>query len=186
MTRAIRSRAARCNTATGRHLPVFPLRDPRNPAAASTLDSIQCHSISQCNAHAAAYRRVSPVKRLLFPAGASRVKCTACNRSVHQGKRERAHADSDMASVSRFYTQISFFQLHFVAYSWPRPRGADLENCCPRAIQRANVASTIVTIDLRARFFNFDIFQKLQVVGAMNSDCGTKRINSISLKNHKR
>lgn len=38
----------RCNAATGRHLAVS--------LPTSTLDSIQCHSISQCNAHAAAYR----------------------------------------------------------------------------------------------------------------------------------
>lgn len=107
MTRAIRSRATRCNTATGRHLAAL---SPRiTPCSGvSTLDSIQCHSISQCNAHAAAYRCVSPVKRPPFPAGASRVKCPTCNRSVHQGTRARARANMG-TSVNRFYTQISFF-----------------------------------------------------------------------------
>lgn len=47
-TRGFDGRPGRCNAATGRHLPVS-LPTP-------TLDSIQCHSISQCNAHAAAYR----------------------------------------------------------------------------------------------------------------------------------
>jgi len=122
----------------------LPRATPRS--GVSTLDSIQCHSISQCNAHAAAYRCVSSVKRPPFPAGASRVKCPACNRSVHQGAREYGHVGEPL-----LYTDF-IFQLHFVAYSWMSPRGVDLvwKTVVQRDCQRANVASTTVTIDLCA------------------------------------
>lgn len=149
MTRAIRSRAARCNTATGRHLAASP---PRNPlrSGMSTLDSIQCHSISQCNAHAAAYRCVSLVKRSALPA-LSVPRVTGASIKARALARARCEYGRRWCGPL-LYTDF-IFQLHFVVYSWTSPRGADLvwKTVVRRDCQRANVATTSVTIDLCAR-----------------------------------
>jgi len=93
--------------------PFFPL----SPAPSSTLDSIQCHSISQCNAHAAAYRRVSSVKRPLFPAALSVPRVTGA--SIKDSRARIWHVGEPL-----LYTDF-IFQLHFVAYSWTSPPSAD-------------------------------------------------------------
>lgn len=97
------------------------LLPPLAPAASSTLDSIQCHSISQCNAHAAAYRRVSSVKRPLFPAGATRVKCPTCNRSVHQGFAREYGTSVSRAFIHGFHFSVTLLSL----IHWTSPPGAD-------------------------------------------------------------
>lgn len=108
---------------------------PPLAASASTLDSIQCHSISQCNAHAAAYRRVSSVKRPLFPADASRVKCPTCNRSVHQGFARANMARRWAAFIHGFHFSVTLCRLFMDGSARRRSR---FENRCPST--RFNVA----------------------------------------------
>lgn len=154
MTRTIWSRAARCNTATGRHLAASTPAQPLG-SGVSTLDSIQCHSISQCNAHAAAYpvrfagempavsnRRGAALPALSVP----RVTGASIKARARPRARIYRHVGEPL-----LYTDF-IFQLHFVArIHEPARRRFRLENRCPRRdCQRANVAPTTVTIDLCA------------------------------------
>ena len=97
------------------------------PSPTSTLDSIQCHSISQCNAHAAAYRctafrnettAVSAGTSLLSVSLVIGAAASIAHRSalaaVHQGiTREYG---TRPARPPLFHTDF-IFQLQFVVYS---------------------------------------------------------------------
>lgn len=87
-------------------------------SSTSTLDSIQCHSISQCNAHAAAYRCTgSRNETTAVSTGTSllSVPPLACNRSSSDRMLPTVHQDitGNMArarnSCPAAFTQILFF-----------------------------------------------------------------------------
>lgn len=104
----------RCNAATGRHLPVS--------LPTSTLDSIQCHSISQCNAHAAAYRCTAfRNETTAVSTGTSLLSVPPCNRSAGPRSAQlsppsiKASRGYSACHIRAFYTDF-IFQLHFVVY----------------------------------------------------------------------